>query len=634
VHGTCADRGSNARSRDDEELAVEGVGPGTVLDGRYTLGSREAQRAGTERWTASERDLGRSVAILVLPVGDPRAAAVLDAARVAAGLDIPGLVRILDIGHNDRVAWVVEEPLEDARSVVDLVRSGGLPGDEVRRIVGEAASALDAAAARGVHHLRLVPEEVLRTADGEVKVRGIATEAALAGADESAADAARTDAVALVALTYAALTGLWPLAEGETSLGPAPRLIQGVAAPSEIAAGVPRDLDGLARLTLNDDGGPHSPGDYARQIAPWSSRPIQGRSTLPAMPVAEPEPTPESAAQVSESASESAPTEAVEAPRSLTPAALHPTDGEQTEETPAAGLPAVGAATAGALAAGASAAATAGADAASATAAGTASAASAAPAPSTAATAPIPVTPASSPTEPIATTGPAAAPRRVLVEHDPIERLVPEEPLTKDESKVALGLVAAFVVLSLVVGLWGVSRIGENSTFDFSIGSRPKVTASAQPSGSAAPAEGPKPLAILSADGFDPLGDNKENGKDAPKVFDGDPATAWTSEGYKTPALGGIKSGVGVIIDLGPNTAPKQVNLVLGAPASVEVHFAGDRSLDGALKVGEQADANGAVSFEVAPEAAGKQYLIVWFTGLSQVDGSYRAVLAEVGVLG
>jgi hypothetical protein len=209
---------------------------------------------------------------------------------------------------------------------------------------------------------------------------------------------------------------------------------------------------------------------------------------------------------------------------------------------------------------------------------------------------------------------------------------VPAEPLTKDESKVALAIVGAFVLLSLLVGLWGVSRIGSQSNFDLSVASRPTPKASAS---SAAPQPaGPQPMAILSADGFDPLGDKRENNQLAPKVFDGDPSTVWTSEGYRTPNLGGLKDGVGVIVDLGPNITPQQVNLTLGAPADVSVYFASDRTLDGALLVGELTDANGTVSVPVPAEAAGRQYLIVWFTKVSQVDGAYRAVLGEVSVLG
>ena len=213
--------------------------------------------------------------------------------------------------------------------------------------------------------------------------------------------------------------------------------------------------------------------------------------------------------------------------------------------------------------------------------------------------------------------------------------LVPTDPLTKDESKVALSIVAAFVLMALVVGIMGVSKIGSQTNFDLSVGSGKTAKPSASPGATAAEPAGPQPLAILSADGFDPDGDGKENGQSAPKVFDGDPNTAWMSEGYKTPNLGGLKPGVGVIVDLGPNVTPKHVDLTLGAPASLEIYVAADRSLTNATKVAEATDAKGAFGFDLPPDqTAGKQYLIVWFTNLSQVDGFYRAVLGEVSVLG
>ena len=620
---------------------MEGVGPGSVLAGRYTVGALVRQSAGAQRWTAREPVLGRSVSLLILPSGDSRAAAVLDAARMAAGLDIPGCVRILDIGQEGPAAWVVEEALADAKSVVDLVRNGGLPGDEVRRIVGEAATSLDAAAARGLHHLRITPEEVFRTPEGDIKVRGLATEAALHGAEEDSVSADRTDAVCLVALTYAALTGLWPLRDLPSALPPAPRLVRGVPAPSEIAAGVPRDLDTLCRLTFGGTGGPTSPGDYARQIAPWSSRQIFGRPTLPEeSPVAAVAPV-----------AVTTPAEpAVAAPAAVTtPAAPTPEGSDAAAPavavTPTAAVPPVAATqpiqTAAAM--GAAAATTA------ATAKSPATAPPSAPTPAVGgSTAPV-ARPAaaqgagaSARARAAAATSRGAARVRALprpnfpgMDADAPAPLVPTDPLTKDESKVALSIVAAFVLMALVVGIMGVSKIGSQTNFDLSVGSGKTAKPSASPSAAAAEPAGPQPLAILSADGFDPDGDGKENGQSAPKVFDGDPNTAWMSEGYKTPNLGGLKPGVGVIVDLGPNVTPKHVDLTLGAPASLEIYVAADRSLTNATKVAEATDAKGAFGFDLPPDqTAGKQYLIVWFTNLSQVDGFYRAVLGEVSVLG
>ena len=52
-----------------------------------------------------------------------------------------------------------------------------------------------------------------------------------------------------------------------------------LARPSEVVGGVPGDLDALCRLTLSEDAGPVSPGDYAAQIAPWSPIPVQRTSS-------------------------------------------------------------------------------------------------------------------------------------------------------------------------------------------------------------------------------------------------------------------------------------------------------------------------------------------------------------------
>jgi serine/threonine-protein kinase len=62
------------------------------------------------------------------------------------------------------------------------------------------------------------------------------------------------------------------------------------------------------------------------------------------------------------------------------------------------------------------------------------------------------------------------------------------------------------------------------------------------------------PLA-LSSSSFDPLSrDREENDDTAALAHDGDPATHWTTEGYRSRALGGLKSGVGLVLALdGPH---------------------------------------------------------------------------------
>ena len=189
---------------------VHGVGPGTVLGGRYTARERfGTATSGAERWSASDTTLGREVTLLVLPWDDAAADAVLDAARRAAGVDNRRLVRVLDVGTSNGVAFVVEEGLVGARTLTSRIIGGGLPSEEVRRVTGEAATGLEAARQRGLHHLHLGPDAVYCLPDGSVKVLGVATDSALAGDDddESDADASRRDAVSIVTLVYAGLTG-------------------------------------------------------------------------------------------------------------------------------------------------------------------------------------------------------------------------------------------------------------------------------------------------------------------------------------------------------------------------------------------------------------------------------------------
>ncbi|HEY9497286.1 MAG TPA: protein kinase family protein, partial [Intrasporangium sp.] len=259
---------------------VHGIGPGTVLGGRYAVTLRTSEGPHHERWRATDNTLARDVVLVCFPVASSVASATLDAARRAAGVEDPRLVRVLDVGTDVDIAFVVEEPLTGAMPLSHILHSGGLPAEETRRIVGEAASALEKARHRGLHHLTLTPSSILRMPDGDVKVRGLATDAALVDAEQASDEqASRIDAVGLVKLIYAGLTGRWPAGPAGASrarpvgLEPAPTMLGGVAAPSEIAVGIPNDLDLICRMTLNEDRGPVSPGDLALQIAPWPSEP-------------------------------------------------------------------------------------------------------------------------------------------------------------------------------------------------------------------------------------------------------------------------------------------------------------------------------------------------------------------------
>jgi serine/threonine-protein kinase len=58
----------------------------------------------------------------------------------------------------------------------------------------------------------------------------------------------------------------------------------------------------------------------------------------------------------------------------------------------------------------------------------------------------------------------------------------------------------------------------------------------------------PEPVTITDVRAFDPFGDKAENDDRAALATDGDVATAWSTEGYRTRAFGGLKPGVGLVV--------------------------------------------------------------------------------------
>ena len=614
---------------------MHGVGPGTILGGRYSLRRRTTQQRDLERWSAHDTTLERDVALTIIDADHPNRAAILDAARRAAGVEDTRLVRILDVGTQDGNSYFVEEPLSGAESLAAILLRGALPAEEARRIVGEVASGLETARQRGLHHLRLTPHWVLRASDGAIKVSGVAVAAAIDGPDEREPDAAaasRRDATCVVAVAYAALTTRWPLDEPVFGIEPAPRVVGGVAAPSEIASGVPGDLDALCRMTLNEDTGPLTPGDFASQIAPWSRGPVHRVEVDPTVVLDLTDSTNDvitynvPAHDVSTHGASTRSTEAVPRADRSAPGAGQGA-GDKAVAAGAAAAKVVGAAVAGAsVAAGVVSGkvgsfARAAADKAAATDAahgdtdlggGRMTLREALSTRSAEAEPPLPMLPAST----------AQAPSR-------------------DQSKVVVTIVATFVALSLIVAYCGTRTLGEGTS---SATSRPQrtVTAIAPPTTVPPPtataaeptASAGEPIAILSATGFDPEGDGTERNVEAPRVYDGNTSTTWTSEGYNSANFGGLgKKGLGVRLDLGQPTSVNQVTLDLGnGPVDVTVYASTKASLEGATVIGAASAVSGQIQLKAAGAMPEAQYVIVWFTKLAPDGGRFRASISEIAL--
>ena len=629
---------------------MQGVGPGTILGGRYALHRRLARGRDLERWSAHDTTLERDVALTIVDSDHPNRAGILDAARRAAGVEDARLVRILDVSAQDGNSYIVEEAMSGAESLAAILLQGALPAEEARRIAGETASGLETARQRGLHHLRLTPHCVLRSPDGAIKVSGVAVAAAIDEVEEADPTAAsRRDAVSVVAVAYAALTSRWPLAEQVAGVEPAPRVVGGVAAPSEIAAGVPGDLDALCRMTLNEDVGPLTPGDFASQIAPWSRGPVHRVGVDPTVVLHLPRPSSGPvAAGVPVSAGGAEPTVAISTDHVPTqdPSTQDPST-RAAEAVPQADSPGPGAGpTVGDKAAAAGAAATkavgtalAGAGAAAGVIGGRVGSFARAAADKAAAAR---ATRADADLGGERMTLPEALSAHLDEVGPPLPMLPAStaQPPSRNQSKVVVMIMATFVALSLLLGYCNIRSLGDGISLPSSTTKRP-ATVTAPPAAVAPPtrggpsgAAGGQPIAILSATGFDPQGDGQEKNLQAPRVYDGNLATVWSSEGYSSASFGGLgKKGLGVRLDLGQPTSVNQVTIDLGiGPVDVTVYAATKDSLDGATVIGAATDATGRIQLKATSAMPKTQYVIVWFTKLAPDGGRFRASIAEIAL--
>ena len=628
-------------------------------------------------WRALDQTLARPVSVRVLRPGHPFAADVIDAARRAALVEDARLVRVVDVGTDGDMAFVVTELLE-GETLAKLLERAPLPPPVVRRIVGEAAQGLARADNRGLHHLRLTPRSVLVRPDGAVKVVGVAVEAAAAGLEpHHAGTARRTDAVALVALVYAGLTGRWPLVD--PGFPPAPRSPYGPVPPADLVRDVPNDLDTLCAVTLGmHDDGPQSPEELATQLAPWPSA-AEAPAPRPAPSGAGPADTlrgpPRDGRHASHTPARTAGTAAdgLDVRRAAVgpggPRGLQGGEGVQAPlrgfdhraETPGRGVgvpssPAAPISPATVIQ----------------------TTTSARPEPGTGQpgppTAPWPASgpPAAVPPSPPAAERPAvgvrdthagdqglpdagpigvtstgesllpwtegapAAPAGSAEVHGPFPLMIPPQSPPRSQSRLVIAVIATLVVVGLAVAVHSLSDLGRVVPLGAQAAAGPVVTAPATtrasipPSTAAAPRTpaAAVPPQIASVRAVDPQGDGNEDGRDAPKVADGNDRTSWHSDTYNSAAYGNLKRGVGLVLTLRRPAIVHSVTLrVAGGGGKVEVH-AGAAPSSAVIGSGR---AGGVVTVNVRSSRPVRTVLL-WFTRLPRDGGKYRLQVAEVAV--
>jgi tRNA A-37 threonylcarbamoyl transferase component Bud32 len=257
--------------------------PGTLLAGRYEVVRLLGWGGMAEVFLATDRLLGRQVAVKVIRdrfADDERfLSRFRREARAAAALNHPNVVAVHDVGVHDGNPFLVTE-LVDGRTLAEVLGDGGpLPADRAAEIGEAVARALAAAHAAGIVHRDVKPGNIMVTADGRVKVLdfGVAralrwtpltdTPAAQGTAEYMAPEHIRNDGAeprsdlySLGVVLYELLTGHPPFT-GESALQVAYRhLEEAPAPPDSIRAGIPPDLSAVILRCLAKH-----PGDRYRR---------------------------------------------------------------------------------------------------------------------------------------------------------------------------------------------------------------------------------------------------------------------------------------------------------------------------------------------------------------------------------
>lgn len=143
-------------------------------------------------------------------------------------------------------------------------------------------------------------------------------------------------------------------------------------------------------------------------------------------------------------------------------------------------------------------------------------------------------------------------------------------------------------------------------------------------------------VAVATVLDHDPLGGGGEHGDTVGLAVDDDPDSAWDTEGYASADLGGLKTGVGLLVDLGGQVDVATVELrlpVRGVDVTVAVHKQrpdGDPTGTGTV-LGEVSDAGGQVTVGRDRPTTGR-WLSVWFTRLGPDGGRFRGAVADLVV--
>lgn len=116
---------------------------------------------------------------------------------------------------------------------------------------------------------------------------------------------------------------------------------------------------------------------------------------------------------------------------------------------------------------------------------------------------------------------------------------------------------------------------------------------------------------VIGVGAYDPEGDGSENGDRARLAADGNRATAWTSERYRSVFT---KSGVGLVLDARRPVRARRVTVATATPGFEAQVRAGGSVKGPFAAVSGVESVTGRTTFELRPRRS--RYLVLWITSM------------------
>ncbi|SDV00974.1 putative peptidoglycan lipid II flippase [Microlunatus sagamiharensis] len=582
---------------------------GTVLASRYRLEELIAASRPSVTWRAFDEVLSRSVLVHVLAPGDPDEPELMAAARRASVATDSRFLRVLDAvgGEESSVGSYIVCEYATGQSLEVLLSQAPLSGLEAAWVVREVADALSGVHGLGLHHRRINPENVIVTPSGNIKIVGLLIDAVLRPNRSTSVPGADTgelvDVADLGRLLYAALVSRWPGGPAY-SLPAAPRLGRRWMTPRQVRAGVSPALDNVCDQVLGDPPRHQAPSiTTAHQLVQALSKVLGSADATGDLERRLHQPIP-----VVQHGSGRAPASDPDTGAPPVSALLDQPTEEMTAIRPA--VP--GAA-----------------------------------APRTAGRRPAADAPVSRPrATPLAVAGPAGVTQQVAgaggaggagSRPATATRTTPPQQHPRRWIAVLLALCLVLVVAGTVSAQVLSRRLGSSPA---------PSTSAAAPTTSDAPTTLPadQPVRVVSARDFDPQGDTREeNREQVPLAIDGKDDTRWTTVTYKgNPKLGGIKRGVGLVLDLGEAQQVGSVRLLLsGDGTDVDLRvpatdpagtttppMTSDRSWS---SVATRSDVGSSATLTL-DQPVTTRYVLVYLTSLPREGSGYKGGIYEAEV--